>query len=84
MPPKVLIVDDERGITETLATILKLNHYATEAAFDGIEGYELACRARPDLIISDVAMPKMDGIEMVWSRHGHRTVAGCPKARVQL
>jgi CheY-like chemotaxis protein len=60
----VLIVDDERRIADTLKLILCSKGYIAEAAYDGLSGIE-RCRAfRPDLIISDVVMPGMNGVEM--------------------
>ncbi len=64
MPSRILLVDDEKGITETLKAILQMKGYVVETAFDGVEGYEAACRNKPDLIISDIAMPRLNGVEM--------------------
>jgi CheY-like chemotaxis protein len=64
MAKRILVVDDEKGIAETMATILRMKGYEAHAAFDGMEGYEAACRLKPNLIISDIVMPKLNGIEM--------------------
>jgi CheY-like chemotaxis protein len=64
VPYRILVVDDEKGIVETLTTILRMKGYSVDAAFDGAEGYKVACRCKPDLIISDVAMPNINGVEM--------------------
>lgn len=79
MPYRILVVDDEKGIAETLITILRIHGYQAEAASDGAEGYEIACRFKPDLIISDIAMPKCNGIEMAI-----RIVAKIPKVKILL
>lgn len=61
--PRVLVVDDERVIADTLAKILDLNGYDASAAYTGTEAVESARSLQPDLIISDVIMPDMNGIE---------------------
>jgi CheY-like chemotaxis protein len=61
--PKVLVVDDERVIADTLAIILNQHGYDAAAVYTGTAAVERARTARPDLIISDVIMPDMNGIE---------------------
>src|SRR5277367_1410072 len=62
--PLVLIVDDERIIADTLSMILSRSGFSTMTAYDGLEGLEIAQSARPDLVISDVVMPRMTGVEL--------------------
>lgn len=62
--PVVLIVDDERVVADTLAIILGLNGYATMTAYDGHAAFEIAQLVPPELLITDVAMPRMNGIEL--------------------
>jgi len=64
MHERILVVDDEGGITETLSAILRLNGFEVEVATDGEDGYEKASALKPDLVISDISMPKLNGIEM--------------------
>ena len=64
MPVRILVVDDEKGIVETLTAILQMKGYQVDSALDGVEGYEKARLLRPELVISDISMPKMNGIEM--------------------
>lgn len=61
--PRVLVVDDEQVIADTLAKILDLNGYDASAVYTGTAAVESARSLQPDLIISDVIMPDMDGIE---------------------
>ncbi len=61
--PKVLVVDDEQVIADTLAKILDINGYDASAVYSGISAVESARALQPDLIISDVIMQDMDGIE---------------------
>jgi CheY-like chemotaxis protein len=60
---KVLVVDDEQVIADTLAKILDLNGYEASAVYTGTAAVESAKSLQPDLIISDVIMPDMDGIQ---------------------
>jgi len=62
--PKVLVVDDEQVIADTLAKILDLNGYDASAVYSGTSAVETARAMQPDLIISDVIMPDMNGIDV--------------------
>lgn len=60
----ILVVDDEKRIADTLALILETKGYVSQAAYDGHSALEV-CRARtPNLVITDVVMPGMSGIEL--------------------
>jgi len=61
--PTILVVDDEAGLRETLATFLEDEGYLVLTARDGAEALELLDRA--DLIVSDVRMPTMGGGELL-------------------
>lgn len=61
--PKVLVVDDEQVIADTLAKILDMNGFEASAVYTGTAAVESARSIEPDLIISDVIMPDMNGIE---------------------
>jgi DNA-binding NtrC family response regulator len=62
--PFVLIVDDERIIADTLSIILAKSGYQVMTAYDGSTALGLANRNQPDLLLTDVAMPGMTGIEL--------------------
>ncbi len=64
LAPYVLVVDDERVIADTLAAILRGSGYAVAVAYDGDTALQLAELAPPDLLITDVYMPGMDGVEL--------------------
>ncbi len=68
--PRVLVVDDEQVIADTLAKILDLNGYDASAVYTGTAAVESARSLQPDLIISDVIMPDMNGIEAAISIRG--------------
>ena len=61
---KILIVDDEKDIVETLSFLLKSKGYEVISAYDGEEGLKLAKEEKPDLIILDVMMPKINGYKI--------------------
>lgn len=60
---KILIIDDSEAIREELATLLKLEEYEVLEAEDGLQAVEMAVKHMPDLIISDILLPEMDGFE---------------------
>lgn len=65
---RIVIVDDERGIVEGLIKII--GRYLPDCkiigtAFNGLEGFETIQRLRPDIVITDIRMPKADGLEMI-------------------
>ncbi len=68
--PRVLVVDDEQVIADTLAKILDLNGYDASAVYTGTSAVESARTLQPDLVISDVIMPDMNGIEAAISIRG--------------
>jgi CheY-like chemotaxis protein len=62
---RILLVDDEPGIRLTLAAILSMKGYIVETAIDGVDALERFNRNRPDVVISDLRMPRMDGFELL-------------------
>ncbi len=73
--PKVLVVDDERVIADTLAIILNQHGFEASAVYTGTAAVERAKSVRPDLVISDVIMPDMNGIEA--AIHIRKFLPGC-------
>ncbi len=61
---KILIVDDEADLVELLQVLLEQKGYEVFTAFDGQEGLDKVKEKRPDLVVLDVMMPKMDGYQM--------------------
>ncbi len=62
---KVLIVDDDAFLSGIYATKLELDGFEVATARDGEEGLKAAMREKPDLILLDVLMPKLDGFEVL-------------------
>lgn len=60
----ILVVDDERRIAETLALILRTQGYSAESTYDGAAAFAMCSARPPRMVISDVVMPVMDGIEL--------------------
>ena len=61
--PKILIVDDEEIVRRVLSSLLKKDGYQVMEAEDGEAGVELAKKEDPDVILMDLTMPKMGGLE---------------------
>lgn len=61
---KVLIVDDDRVTLTMFEQILSNSGYEVISAKDGEEGYERALEVKPDLLISDMLIPKVDGLQL--------------------
>ena len=65
MPATILVVDDDESIRELLRLHLSGAGYAVQVAEDAISAGYMVLRTPPDLIITDIAMPHMDGFEFV-------------------
>ena len=61
--PKVLVADDERVIADTLAMILNQSGFEARAVYSGEKALELAATFTPDMLISDVIMADLNGID---------------------
>ena len=64
MQKKILVVDDEKDIVETLSFMMRARGYEVIEAYDGEEGMKLAKEQSPDLMILDVMMPKINGYKI--------------------
>ncbi|MGC8826942.1 MAG: response regulator [Anaerolineae bacterium] len=78
MGKSVLVVDDEADIREALRIILEADGYQVLEAGDGLEALQMVQRARPDLVILDIMMPRMDGLEVLRRLEADPETAGLP------
>lgn len=60
---RILVVDDNRDSAESLTMLLNLTGYETHIAYDGLEAVEAAAAFRPDVILLDIGLPKLNGFE---------------------
>ena len=77
--PKILVVDDEPLIADTVVEILNGNGFEAVGAYSAAEAIEVAESLRPDVLLSDVLMPRMTGIELAISIRG-----SLPQTRIFL
>src|SRR6185436_8331819 len=63
-PRRVLVVDDNRDSAESLATLLRLAGQQTQLAYDGLEALAAVERFRPDLVLLDIGLPKLNGFDV--------------------
>ncbi|HSD87536.1 MAG TPA: response regulator [Kofleriaceae bacterium] len=78
MAPHVLVADDDAWILRMVATVLEKRGYSVETAVDGEDALQRALARTPDLLITDVMMPKMDGWSLVRQLRSHTELAMLP------
>ena len=61
---RILVVDDNRDSADMFATFLRLMGHDVRTAYDGVEGVEAAERFRPDAVLLDIGMPRLNGEEV--------------------
>jgi two-component system phosphate regulon response regulator PhoB len=76
--PRILIIEDERGLTEVLTYNLQREGYDTAVAHDGQEGLRKAQTNPPDLVILDLMLPTMDGLEICRQLRAGKQTARVP------
>lgn len=64
MPVRILVVDDDRAVRDSLRRSLSFNGYTVDVAQDGVEALAMIADERPDALVLDVMMPKLDGLEV--------------------
>ncbi len=74
----IMVVDDNADIVTVIKTILEDKGYALQVAYSGQEAFNLLGEQKPDLIILDVMMPQMDGLEVLTRLKGNPVTASIP------
>ncbi|MEM7331097.1 MAG: response regulator [Chloroflexota bacterium] len=74
----VLVVDDETNIRHMLRVMLEMSGYRVIEARDGVQALETAVEAKPDLIILDIMMPKLDGYSVCKQLRDNHSVRNIP------
>lgn len=77
-PPTVLVVEDDPVILRLLEVNFELEGFSVLLAHDGAEGIKVARAERPDVIITDIMMPKTSGLELVSTLKGDAATSGIP------
>jgi CheY-like chemotaxis protein len=75
---KILVVDDSKDTREMMAKLLELEKFSVVTAQDGRAGLNVAEAERPDLIITDINMPNLDGIQMITLLRKHNAFKCVP------
>ncbi|HEY6338295.1 MAG TPA: response regulator [Candidatus Sulfotelmatobacter sp.] len=78
MPAVALVVDDSMLIRYTVGRLLESHGFSVESAGNGVEALEILSRMRPDMIVTDLQMPKMTGQELIAALKGRRETAQIP------
>ncbi len=73
-----LVVDDSMLIRYTVCRFLEQRGFAVESATNGAEAFDVLSRVRPDLIVTDLQMPKMSGGELITALKSNAETAGIP------
>jgi two-component system sensor histidine kinase and response regulator WspE len=75
---RVLVVDDSITVRETERQVLETRGYLVDVAVDGVDGWNALRTGRYDLVVTDVDMPRLDGIELVRRVRADRRHANLP------
>ncbi|MBN1384255.1 MAG: response regulator [Elusimicrobia bacterium] len=75
---KILIIEDDLLVSNTLKKALKKSGYEVFTAFDGIEAVKMAQQEKPNLILLDVMLPKMDGFSVIEKIKNSQDIAHTP------
>ncbi len=77
--PRVFVVDDEKAVADTLAVVLRSEGFDVTPFYDGLPALEAAVANPPDMVVTDVVMPGLDGLGLASMLKEH-----CPGTRVIL
>jgi CheY-like chemotaxis protein len=77
-PATVIVIEDHALVREALTYLLRDRGYTILEAEDGRQGLELALKHRPDLVITDLVMPEVDGADLIRELKAHPSMANVP------
>ena len=78
LAPLILVVEDDQEMRRFYTTLFQLDGFRTEQAHNGFQALEKALEVRPDLILTDIAVPGMDGIELCRRLRSDERTRGIP------
>lgn len=78
MNTSILLIEDRAGLLDTLKSLLELHDYTVYTASNGEEGLTMAIRHLPDLVISDIYMPVLNGYELLDKFREHTDLCHIP------
>ena len=78
MTKRIVVVDDAKHLARGLAEVLEMEGFETKFAFDGIEALSVMRTFVPNLVVTDLRMPKMDGFELIDAMRHDEALKGVP------
>jgi two-component system cell cycle response regulator DivK len=78
VPARILVIEDNEANLELVRYLLSFSGYTVLQARDGAQGVDMALRERPDLIVCDLQMPRLDGYQVLAELRRHPDGAGIP------
>lgn len=78
MSTRILLIEDKAGLLDTLKSLLEMHDYTVITATNGEEGLSMAIRHLPDLVISDIYMPVINGYELLDKFREHPLLCKIP------
>lgn len=75
---KILVIEDEATLQKALCEVLNQEDYEVLSALDGLKGLELAQEEKPDLILLDIILPKMDGFDVLKKIKSNKGISRIP------
>jgi len=78
MSVRILLIEDKAGLLDTLKSLLELHDYIVITASNGEQGLTMAIRHLPDLVISDIYMPVINGYELLDKFREHPQLSNIP------
>jgi DNA-binding response OmpR family regulator len=78
MGKRIVIIDDDHVIQESLQELFTEAGFVVSVAADGVSGYELIARERPDIVVADILLPRMHGIALCEKIRANEEFRGIP------